>query len=338
MTDGAPGRLPDDPTVVVGVPTYDNEDSIGPTLEMLLGQTRLPDRIVVCDKSSDATREVVRDHAEATDVAVEIIDQTGDGVADAYDEILAHVAGEYDLLATIQTDLAVDDDWLEGHLRIHRDHPEIDLVTGDDRANDPTDREVDPDERPYYVGRNFSAKADVLERIDGWDTNFLRGEDWDMRIRLAGAGVRVYACTDLGYTWLQEDPYITLSKATRRPTSVTFLAKYGAWYLRFHPSHVVADGLGLAGVLALAVAVLAAPVSPPVAVLAATAFGASVVAYYAGHYLARGSVQGEWVVGPLKKQLLTGIGVLAAVRRVVLGDVEWNRTGFDPDAIPDYKF
>lgn len=331
----------DDSEVVVAVPTYNNVDDVDNTLDMLLEQTRVPDRVVFCDKSTDGTRERIHAYQNQEDAPlIEIIDQTGDGVADAYDEILEYIQGEYDLFVTLQTNLFVDDDWIEGHLELHNDHQEIDMVTGDLKTNSPTDREIDPDERPYYVGRNFSAKPGTLERIDGWDSNFLRGEDWDMRIRLAGAGTRVYAKTELGYEWQPgtDDPYVTLSKAKRKPTSVTFLSKYGSWYARFHPSHVISDGLSLTSILGAAGTIGFLPFSPGLAAFSAVVFALSVVTYWIAHLALRGGVDEDIVVGPTRKQLLNGIAVLYAYNRVVRGEVDWNMSGFNPDNIPRYKF
>lgn len=368
--------------IVVAVPTYNNAETIDGTLDVLFGQTRRPDRIVFCDKSTDDTRERIRAYVEdvagdvnedvaegadedvaegadegiaegATEGAdedadedaddrsvprVEIVDQDGDGVADAYDRILRHVAGEYDLFVTLQSDLLVDEDWLAGHERLHDERPEIDVVNGDKKTNEPTDREVEPDDRPYYVGRNFSAKAGTLEAIDGWDPNFLRGEDWDMRIRLAGAGTRSYARTALGYTWQTDDPYITLSKAKRRPTAATFLAKFGTWYLRFHPSHVISDGLSVTAVVLAVLTPVALVVSPLLGVLLGIGLVGVVAAFAAAHNLLRGGVDGKRLVGPVRKQFLNGIAVLYALGRLAGRDHDWNMAGFEPDRIPHYRF
>lgn len=327
-----------DGDVVVGIPTYNNAETIEATFEMLRAQQRHPDRVVFCDKSSDRTPEIIETLAEDADFDVEMIRQTGDGVADAYDQILDYIAGEYGLFVTLQSDLVVEDDWIAGHIEVHEANPEIDLVNGDNKINEPTDREVQPNERPYYVGRNFSAKAGALERIDGWDPNFLRGEDWDMRIRLAGAGIRSYARTAIGYEWQQADPYITLSKAKRRPTSVTFLAKYGRWYLRFHPSHVVSDALSVGAVVTGGLGLAALPVFPLGGVLLLVVCLLSMVVYTLAHNTLRGGVDGNRVLGPPRKQLLNGIAVLYALRRIVGSDIEWNRSGFDPENVPDYGF
>lgn len=333
--------MADSSEVVVGIATYNNIDAIDQTMEMVLEQTRPPDRIVCCDKSTDGTGRRVKSYADSnTETTIEVIEQSGDGVADAYNEILDHIYDEYDIFATIQTELTVDNEWLDGHLDVHAEHPEIEMVMGDYKNSNLVDREVATDERPYYVGRNFSAKAGTLERINGWDPNFLRGEDWDMRIRLAGAGTRVYAKSELGYEWQPAtvDPYITLSKAKRKPTSVSFLSKYGSWYARFHPSHVVSDGLSIVSILSAIGTVGFLPISPTLAALSAILFTITVLTYWVGHLALRGGVDQDLIVGPIRKQLLNGVAVIYAYNRVVRRDAEWNMSGFDPDDIPRYKF
>lgn len=328
----------DQPTVVVGIPTYNNADTIRGTTEQVLEQTRSPDRVVFCDKSDDETPDIIREYEDKyTDVDIEILKQESDGVAGAYDEILEYIQGEYDIFVTLQSDLVVDTEWIEDHVAVHKENPDIHLVNGDWKGRDPTDREVQPNERPYYVGRNFSAKAGALETIDGWDPNFLRGEDWDMRIRLAGANIRSYACTDLGYEWQQEDPYITVSKAKRRPTSLSFLSKYGLWYLWFHPSHVVADALSVGGLLTGVAAALTLPILP-LSLLFALLFVGFLLTYLTAHVALRGGVDKDLFVGPARKQLLNGIAVLYAAKRIAIEKPDWNMTGFEPENVPRYKF
>lgn len=325
--------------VVVSVPTYNNEDTIGSTIEMLLEQTQTPDRIVCCDKSNDGTRDRIQSYkSEEHNTTIKIIDQTGDGVADAYNKTLEYLEGEYDIFATIQSNLVVDEDWLENHVRLHEKYPEIDLVTGRGRDDEPTDGEVTADETPYYTGRNFSAKAGTLEQIDGWDTNFLRGEDWDMRIRLAGVGTRVYTAKNLRHDWQKEDPYVTLEKAKRKPTSVTFLSKYGFWYIFFHPSHVISDALSFGSIAGAIGTIVFLPISPSLAAASAISFVFSLLTYWVAHLSLVGSVHGDRTLGPTRKQLLNGIAVLYALNRVTGKDINWNMTGFDPKSIPHYKF
>lgn len=327
----------EDPTIAVGIPTHNNEETIDRTVDQLLSQTLQPDVVAVCDNSRDRTPEIVAEKASDADVDIELLEQTGDGVAAAYNQLWDHLAPEYDVFATIQTNLVVGEDWLEGHVSTHRNHPGVGIVTalGDDVC-----REIGPDEQGYYTGRNVSFKSGVLERVDGWDDNFLRGEDWDMQIRFAGAGVRSYRCSRYSYGWLDEygsdDPYISLAKTKRRPTALTFLKKYGSWYLRYHPSHIVHDLLSVAATVLGALSVLLFPVSTTLAALLAIGCLLSVVAYDAGHVLVRGPVRGSYVFRPIRKQFFNGIGVLYAARRVQRVD-DWNMAGFDPAAIPSFE-
>jgi glycosyltransferase involved in cell wall biosynthesis len=326
-------------TIVVAIPTYNNEDTIVSTLNLLMTQARPPDLVIFCDKSDDNTRAVIHEYADKNhDILIEVLEQEGDGVADAYDQILKHVEDEYDLFVTLQSNLIVDKNWLAGHERIHTKYPDIDIVNGDHKKNTPTDREVTADERPYFVGRNFSAKAGTLEAIDGWDPHFLRGEDWDMRIRLAGAGTRSYACTDLGYRWQTEDPYITFSKAKRRPTVITFLAKYGFWYINFHPTHIISDGMSFAAVMLLVISLTLLPFSLQLGIIAFSILFSVVTLFTLAHNLLRGGVDNRRIVGPVRKQFLNGIAIMYAIRRVMIRNVNWNTAGFDSEDITGYKF
>lgn len=331
--------MTEDKRIVVAIPTYNNEDTIGSTLDLLVAQTRPPDAIIFCDKSNDDTQKVISEYANKDhDISIEVLEQKGDGVAGAYDQILNHVSKKYDLFVTLQSDLIVDKNWLAGHERIHTKHPDIEIVNGDHKSNSPTDGEVTPDERPYFVGRNFSAKAGTLETIDGWDSHFLRGEDWDMRIRLAGAGVRSYACTDLGYTWQTEDPYITLSKAKRRPTVVTFLAKYGVWYTKFHPTHIISDGMSCIAVVLLVITLTLLPFSLRLAAITFSILCLVVTLFTLAHNFLRGGVDARRIVGPVQKQFLNGIAIVYAIRRIMIQNINWNMAGFDPEDITSYKF
>lgn len=309
--------------VVVGIPTYNNEDSIEQTIEMFGDQSVPPDELVFCDASTDSTPARVRAAAETIDLfEITLLEQEGTGVADAYNQILAYLDGEYDVFGTIQTNFGVADDWVENAIALHEEHPDMEIINSHTGIH----RELDQSDPPYFSGRCFTAKAGVLERVDGWDENFLRGEDWDIRIRLAGSGATAFGTEQLDYENFEEDPPITLRKALRKPTSATFLAKYGLWYAWYHPGHVVGDALAVLSVVGL----LLTAVAPPYGIaLTLVAIGA----YLVGFNLTHGEFDGSRVVGVVRKQLLDGIGVLAAIGRLARTRPDWNMTGFDPDVI-----
>jgi glycosyltransferase involved in cell wall biosynthesis len=316
------------PRVVVGVPTYNNEDTVERTIEVFEAQTVPPAELVFCDASTDRTPELIERKAGEVDAfEITLLEQAGDGVADAYNRILSYLDGDYDLFGTLQTDFGVDPDWVENAVEIHRAHPDVDVVN----AHTGIHRRLDPTEPPYFSGRCFTAKAGVLERVDGWDENFLRGEDWDIRIRLTGAGTTAFGTDLLAYENFADDPPITLRKALRKPTSATFLAKYGPWYARYHPSHVLADALAALAVLGVLLTPLAAPYGVALTLL-------TVGVYLAGHNLTMGDVDGSRVVGVVRKQFLDGIGVWSAVARLLRERPDWNMTGFDPENTPSQAF
>jgi glycosyltransferase involved in cell wall biosynthesis len=309
---------------VVGVPTYNNADTIERTIEVFENQSVPPTELIFCDASTDRTPEIIRQKASTVnDFEITLLEQEGEGVADAYNQILDSLDGEYDVFGTLQTDFKVDEDWVENAIHLHEERPQSDIIN----AHTGIHRELDPTEPPYFSGRCFTAKAGVLERVGGWDENFLRGEDWDIRIRLAGAGVTAFGTEQLDYESFSEDPPITLRKAMRKPTSATFLAKYGPWYAMYHPSHIVADGLSALAVLGILLAVVVPPYGLALAMMASGA-------YLTGHNLVMGDVHGSRVVGVIRKQFLDGIGFFTTIARIVGKRPDWNRTGFNPENIP----
>lgn len=308
-----------EPVVVIGIPTYNNRDTIRDTISAFENQTVLPDRLVFCDASTDGTADIIHEKARNVDeFNIEILSQKNKGVADAYNQILSHIESEYDIFGTVQTDFKISEDWIENAILLHRKHEHIGIIN----AQTGIHRELDPDEPAYFSGRCFTSKSGTLESVNGWDENFLRGEDWDIRIRFATAGIRSFGTEDLDYSRISSDPPITLKKALRKPTSAMFLKKYGMWYGMYHPSHLIADVLSVLLILGLGLI----PLFPPYGLSMALV---SMGIYIAGHNLIRGSIEGSSISSVLRKQLLDAIGVVSSFVRLCYEDPDWNMTGFD---------
>jgi len=232
------------PKIVVGIPTKGDIDGIEATVSSLDKQTIQPDRLIICDGSDDATFHKLTDLLVDVNLSCDIVKQSGDGVASAYNQMLGMVRGDYEVFATLQTNLVVQNDWLENHVECHRKMPDIGaVVPGDVESN----RVREAGAKGYFTMRNVSIKKDLLESVQGWDENFLRGEDWDFHIRMGCDEATTVVSPNVTHSWRGNrsdvDPAVTLSKFTRRPTSITFIAKYGLWYLKFHPGHVIHDVL-----------------------------------------------------------------------------------------------
>lgn len=241
-----------DLSVTVGIPTKDNADTIRATLESLVDGTHPPDRILVVDASDDETPDIVRDVADESDVPIDYVRQSreGRGVGAARQEIYERFDG--DVLACLDTNLEIPDDWLERRMRFHETHSEYGVLTGTKTPG--LDEPAEPGAGEYFRQGNCSITCEALDRVGGWDPWFARGEDWDMHLRLAAAGVESYTMSAVGATHRDEEtPLQKVSKKLGRPSSVAFLRKYGLWYLRRHPMHVLGDVVSVVSLLVLVV-------------------------------------------------------------------------------------
>ncbi|GGN23748.1 hypothetical protein GCM10009021_26690 [Halarchaeum nitratireducens] len=217
---------------------------------MLVNQTRPPDRILIVDASSDETPRIIREFAEGTTVSIDCYEQSsrGRGVGAARQDIYERFTG--DLLACLDTNRHVADNWIERQVAFHRANPEYDVLSATYLSS--WDQQVDsPKSGFFFQQANCSIKREALDRVEGWDPWLPRGEDWDMQIRLWLSGAKAYAKSSLHGDEIAETEESTLNKALGRPSSVAFLRKYGWWYARFHPEHPTGDAASVFSVLAL---------------------------------------------------------------------------------------
>lgn len=246
--------------ITIGIPTANNEDSIKQTLNSLINQSRKPDRIIIVDDSTDSTPRIIDRIDHSVDIRIDLYKQSneGHGVGGARQDIYEFFYG--DILVCIDTDNKVSETWLEEHANFHKRNPEFGILSNTSPAS--TSRVIsNPRTSDYFGQSNCSLKKSALEKVDGWDRAFARGEDWDMRIRLWCAGVRSYAKSDInkGREWIGtegkgnfiEKTKLWASKKMSAPSSAFFLKKYGAWYLKFHPTHVLGDLGSIISVLSL---------------------------------------------------------------------------------------
>lgn len=229
------------PRVTVGIPTYNCAATIERTLQSLLGQTRPPDRIVVVDASTDSTPGIVTRVSGEAAVTIDLFEQSEDGlgVGRARQDIYERFDG--DLLVCLDTNLIVDEEWLARRIEFHEQNPDFGVLSGSPLAG--VDGEVTSG-ADYLRQANCSFQRSALDRVNGWDPWFPRGEDWDLNIRLRKAGVRAYARSDLAAEPIDEEaPNQEFHKLLNRPSSVPFVLKYGFEYFADHPSHPLGDTL-----------------------------------------------------------------------------------------------
>lgn len=102
-----PGPLPEEPSILVVLPTYDERESIGEVLDGLLALPYRLSALVVDDGSPDGTGALVRSRAQA-DPRIELIQrQRKSGLAAAYAAGFARgLAQGHDLLVEMDSDLS----------------------------------------------------------------------------------------------------------------------------------------------------------------------------------------------------------------------------------------
>lgn len=257
--------------VSIGIPTKNNAESIKRTFKQIAQQTYPPDRVIIVDDSDDRTWKIIEEVGETMNFRIDIYQQSteGRGVGRARQDIYENF--DEDVLVCLDTDHAVPDDWLETHIRFHAENPSYGILSNSSRPG--FDEQVrDPKKSEFFGQSNCSLKREALDQVKGWDPWFPRGEDWDIRIRFWTAGVKSYAKHDIDawrfdrdvagdtLTWFRK-------KVTMSPSSVTFLRKYGFWYFRFHPIHVIGDTLSLLAILSLVLIPFVAVIEPVLAMV-----------------------------------------------------------------------
>lgn len=322
----------------VGIPTHNNEYTIRETLESLISQTRLPDRIIVVDASDDRTPDIVREIDETSDVPIELVSQSkGRGVGGARQEFYDRL--EEDILGCLDTQKRVDEDWVERRLDFHASNPEYAVLSGAG-VDDELDRPASGAKDPYFLRQsNCSIRKSALDTVDGWDPWMGRGEDWDLRIRLWTAGSQAYVKSSLGCEFIESDsPTAVVTKIFARPSSVDFLRKYGRWYLQFHPIHVLGDLSSLVSLVALFVAPLMAFIWPigALATLAVPLLG-SVTYLYVKTFRGRRGLTDLRPIHLVVMARFFVLGITALRQLVTSSDTAWNYGGFDSAGPPNTK-
>lgn len=316
--------------VTVGIPTMNNADTIEATLRQLVDGTRPPDRIIVVDASTDGTPEIVDRLDAESDVPIDRYRQSdrGRGVGAARQDIYERFDG--DLLACLDSNVDVDDDWLEKRVAFHEANPAVDVLSS--APFDGVDERVRDPKTPYFFQQaNCSVTAGALDRVSGWDPWLARGEDWDMQIRLWRAGATAHARSDIdGEPMVEDTPLDRLRASSSRPSSVAFLRKYGAWYAKFHPIHPLGDLLSAVGWICLLAFGPLLALSPPAGVASLGVVVLLSLAYlYFTHVRHRERLVSRNDPYNLARFFLLGI---TAVRELVFGeDYPWNYGGFEGD-------
>jgi glycosyltransferase involved in cell wall biosynthesis len=213
------------PAFSVITPAYRAPRTIRATIESVLAQSFGDfEHVVVDDGSGDETPEVVREYA-AQDPRIRLIEQANAGTAAARNIAIAASSGRYVSL------LDNDDVWVSEYLRTVNGTLEADGGAGlvytdawpfDDatrRIHRLTSLEDYPPVAPaaspevalrallrlnFVTASSTTIRREALDRVGGFDPALSGSDDWDLWLRIAGAGYRVVRAGDRPLVLLRE--------------------------------------------------------------------------------------------------------------------------------------
>ena len=239
----------------VCVSTYNSAKTLRVCLDSIFQQTVKPTEVLVCDGgSTDGTLEILKEYP----VKVVATDVRGVGSAR---NVLAFAVSEK-MIAWIDSDVAIPVNWLELREEIHQAHPEVDCLSNAGRyvntteANEiskiPISSEIVLKQHNEISHGTLTIKRELYQKVGGYDPLFEWGEDWDLKTRLLRIGAGIYWTeTCLSYHMRSEKfvksrvgQYILLHDLEPRKfilagNFLCFLFKYGLWYVRSNPRHLV---------------------------------------------------------------------------------------------------
>jgi len=240
--------------ISVCIPTYNSERTLKACLDSIFQQTVKPKEVLVCDGgSTDKTLEILKEYP------VKIVATDVKGVGSARNVLVSAATGR--IIAWIDSDVIIPINWLKVREKIHRERPEIDCLsnlTGFMDMKEAIERSKIPISLEKIVlnlsekisQSALTIKKDVILRAGGYDPFIEWGEEWDLRIRLFRIGANLYRTeTCLAYH-IRSERFLKRSQKfllhDLRPRDlifagnfVCFVSKYGSWYIKHYPRHLV---------------------------------------------------------------------------------------------------
>lgn len=117
--------------VVLNICTKNNIETINYTLNDLLKQTYYPNLVVFVDASTDGTTDILIDFSKKVNFPVRIIKQRDGGVGKARQLFYEYIKDkDFDLVVILDTEKIIPNDWLEKHVKYHKQYPNVDIVCG----------------------------------------------------------------------------------------------------------------------------------------------------------------------------------------------------------------
>lgn len=175
-------------SVSVIVPSFNDQDTIGRTLESLEAQTERDFEVIVVDDGEDRTADIVRDFGYT------VIQRDRTGIASALNRGIERADGQY--VARQDADDTSESTRLEKQLEYLNEHEEVGVVgTGAHLWDGESKRgrrhvlemvkHADLLEKNHIIHGSVMMRKDVLEDVGGYDENLDHIEDLDLWVRMA---------------------------------------------------------------------------------------------------------------------------------------------------------
>jgi glycosyltransferase involved in cell wall biosynthesis len=193
------------PAVSVIMPAYNVAPYIGEAIESVLNQTYDDLELLIVDDGGTDGSDVIADLYASRDPRVRVIRQANAGISAARNHGLRIASSP--VIAVLDSDDAWEPIYLQKQMAILRDHPEVDIVTGNawflgsklhgrparpwpDHRPAPTLADILADETAVFIMSVF--RRQVYESIGPFDECLRTNEDYDFWLRAACAGFVFY--------------------------------------------------------------------------------------------------------------------------------------------------
>jgi glycosyltransferase involved in cell wall biosynthesis len=187
------------------MPAYNVAPYIGAAIESVLNQTYDDLELLIVDDGATDGSDVIADQYAARDPRVRVIRQANAGISAARNHALRVASSP--VIALLDSDDAWKPAYLREQMAIFRDHPEVDIVTGNawflgsslhgcparpwpDSRPAPTFADILADETAVFIMSIFRRR--VYESIGPFDESLRTNEDYDFWLRAACAGFVFY--------------------------------------------------------------------------------------------------------------------------------------------------
>jgi len=241
-----------EPKVSVCIPTYNAAHTIRKCLESIFKQTVKPYEILVVDgHSQDETQKILQEYPNIKIVGFE------KGIGKARKTLVSNANG--DIIAWIDADIIVPLNWIEQNVQIHLKRKDILILSGeipmhtcsvDENVSNVTCKPTSINESLGSSQAACTMKKKLFDVVN-YDERFRRSEDWDLVVSAHQRGIKLHLCNGLKFSHIGRSAKIYLKDMIYAGTYVLFLRKYGLWYIKFNPRHLVAFAFRIALIYAI---------------------------------------------------------------------------------------